>query len=145
MKPTVVSAYRVQVMGRREVAYFTNATPEDCARRIARILTLEPPALVLTDGQTAPEALVSFCERAQIPLFATAEPSAFVIDLLRAYLSKHFAERTTMHGVFASTTPPSKAAAPTCCATCWRCAASACWTSAPSLARRRYAARCGCN
>ena len=95
-----IHPYRVQVMGRREVAYFTNATPEDCARRIARIITLEPPALVLTDGQTAPEALVSFCERAQIPLFSTPEPSAFVIDLLRAYLSKHFAERTTMHGVF---------------------------------------------
>jgi HPr kinase/phosphorylase len=28
------------------------------------------------------------------------EPSAFVIDVLRAYLSKHFAERTSMHGVF---------------------------------------------
>ena len=95
-----IHPYRVQVMGRREVAYFTNATPEDCARRIARIITLEPPALVLTDGQTAPEALVSFCERAQIPLFSTPEPSAFVIDLLRAYLSKHFAERTSMHGVF---------------------------------------------
>jgi HPr kinase/phosphorylase len=40
------------------------------------------------------------CERAQIPLFATHESAAFVIDLLRAYLSKHFADRTTMHGVF---------------------------------------------
>ncbi len=40
------------------------------------------------------------CERAQIPLFATTEASAFVIDVLRAYLSKHFADRTTMHGVF---------------------------------------------
>src|SRR5436853_3525272 len=40
------------------------------------------------------------CERAQIPMFATHEPSAFVVDVLRAYLSKHFAERTSMHGVF---------------------------------------------
>ncbi|NBQ87469.1 MAG: HPr kinase/phosphorylase [Betaproteobacteria bacterium] len=95
-----IHPYRVQIMGEREIAYFTNSTPEDCARRIARIVTLEPPVLVMTDGQTAPEALVSMCERAQIPLFATREPSAFVIDVLRAYLSKHFAERTTMHGVF---------------------------------------------
>src|SRR3546814_3278103 len=40
------------------------------------------------------------CERAQIPMFSTQESSAFVIDVLRAYLSKHFADRTTMHGVF---------------------------------------------
>jgi HPr kinase/phosphorylase len=33
-------------------------------------------------------------------LFATHESAAFVIDVLRAYLSKHFAERQSMHGVF---------------------------------------------
>jgi HPr kinase/phosphorylase len=56
--------------------------------------------LILADGRAAPDALVSMCERAQIPLFATQESSAFVIDVLRAYLSKHFADRVTMHGVF---------------------------------------------
>jgi HPr kinase/phosphorylase len=95
-----IHPYRVQILGEREVAYLTNATAEDCARRIARIVTLEPPVLVLTDGQRRPDALLSMCERAQIPMFATHEPSAFVIDVLRAYLSKHFAERTSMHGVF---------------------------------------------
>ena len=95
-----IHPYRVQILGEREIAYLTNATQDDCARRISRIVTLEPPVLVLTDGQVAPDALLSMCERAQIPMFATHEPSAFVIDVLRAYLSKHFAERTSMHGVF---------------------------------------------
>ena len=95
-----IHPYRVQILGPREIAYLTNASPEDCARRVARIVTLEPPVLVLCDGQVAPDALVSMCERAHIPLFATPESAAFVIDVLRAYLSKHFADRTTMHGVF---------------------------------------------
>ena len=95
-----IHPYRVQILGEREITYLTNATPEDCARRIARIVTLEPPVLVLADGQTAPDALLSMCERAQLPMFSTKESSAFVIDVLRAYLSKHFADRTTMHGVF---------------------------------------------
>ncbi|WP_322992790.1 HPr(Ser) kinase/phosphatase [Limnohabitans sp.] len=95
-----IHPYRVQILGPREVAYLSNATAEDCARRIARIVTLEPPVLVLADGQTAPDALLSMCERAQIPMFATEQSSAFVIDVLRAYLSKHFADRSTMHGVF---------------------------------------------
>ena len=94
-----IHPYRVQILGEREVAYVTNATPEDCARRISRIVTLEPPALVLADGQEPPEALLALCERAQIPMFATNASSAFVIDVLRAYLSKHFAERVSMHGV----------------------------------------------
>ncbi|MFT4241367.1 MAG: HPr(Ser) kinase/phosphatase [Acidovorax sp.] len=96
-----IHPYRVQILGEREVAYLSGVgTNEDCRRRIARIVTLEPPVLVLADGQSAPEALVSMCERAQIPMFSTHESSAFVIDVLRAYLSKHFADRTTMHGVF---------------------------------------------
>ena len=95
-----IHPYRVQILGEREVAYLTNASPEDCARRVARIVTLEPPVLVLCDGQTPPDALLQMCERAQIPMFATHESAAFVIDVLRAYLSKHFANRTTMHGVF---------------------------------------------
>jgi HPr kinase/phosphorylase len=95
-----IHPYRVQVLVAREVAYLTNATPEDCQRRIARIVTLEPPVLVLADNQHPPDALVAMCERAQIPLFATPESAAFVIDVLRAYLSRHFAERATMHGVF---------------------------------------------
>jgi HPr kinase/phosphorylase len=95
-----IHPYRIQILGEREVAYLTNATAADCARRISRIVTLEPPVLVLADGQYAPNALLDLCERAHIPMFATPSKAAFVIDVLRAYLSKHFADRTTMHGVF---------------------------------------------
>ncbi|MEN9842397.1 MAG: HPr kinase/phosphorylase [Pseudomonadota bacterium] len=95
-----IHPYRVQVLGRREVTYLTSGSADDCSRRVARILTLEPPVVVLADGQEAPPALVSLCERAQIPMFETYESAGFVIELLRTYLAKHFAERTSMHGVF---------------------------------------------
>ena len=95
-----IHPYRVQILGEREIAYITNATPEDCARRISRIVTLEPPVVVLADGQVAPPAMLAMCENAQIPMFATKDSSAFVIEVLRAYLSKHFADRVSMHGVF---------------------------------------------
>ena len=95
-----IHPYRVQVLGEREIAYLCKSTSLDCQRRVTRIVTLQPPVLVLADGQTAPPELLSMCEEAQIPMFSTDENSAFVIDVLRAYLSKHFADRTTMHGVF---------------------------------------------
>ncbi|MCU0763457.1 MAG: HPr(Ser) kinase/phosphatase [Hydrogenophaga sp.] len=95
-----IHPYRVQVFGEREVAYLTSPSEEDNRRRVARIVTLEPPVLVVADGQVAPDALVAMCERAQIPMFATQESAAFVIDVLRAYLSRHFADRASMHGVF---------------------------------------------
>ncbi len=95
-----IHPYRVQILGEREIAYLSSAGAEDCARRVSRIIKLEPPVLVIADGQTAPDTLLALCERAQLPMFSTPESAAFVIDVLRAYLSKHFADRTSMHGVF---------------------------------------------
>ncbi len=91
---------RVQIVGRREVAYLNNDTPEVAERRISRIVTLDPPVLIVADGQQPPDRLVALCDRADIPMFVTAESAGHVIDLVRDYLSQHFAERTTRHGVF---------------------------------------------
>jgi HPr kinase/phosphorylase len=95
-----IHPYRVQIVGLREVAYLTECPAEVAERRISRIVTLEPPALIVADGQSAPERLVSMCDRSDIPLFVTAEPAGHVIDVVRGYLGNHFAERTTRHGVF---------------------------------------------
>ena len=91
---------RLQVLGACEVDWLT---PEDAAeseRRMARITTLTAPALVLTDGVAAPPALSRLCDSANIPLFATREAGSLVIDELAAYLSRLFADRTSVHGVF---------------------------------------------
>ncbi|MFT3664027.1 HPr(Ser) kinase/phosphatase [Piscinibacter sp.] len=95
-----IHPYRVQIVGRREVAYLNDATPEVVERRISRIVTLEPPVLIVADGQVPPDKLVAMCDRAEIPLFATVESAGHVIDVVRGYLGQHFAERTTRHGVF---------------------------------------------
>jgi HPr kinase/phosphorylase len=91
---------RVQIVGRREVAYFNDASGEVTERRISRIVTLDPPVLICADAQVPPDRLVALCDRAEIPLFVTGESAGHVIDVVRGYLAQHFAERTTRHGVF---------------------------------------------
>jgi len=95
-----IHPYRVQIVGRREVAYLSASAPEDQERRIARIVTLEPPVIIAADGVTPPERLVAMCDRAEIPLFVTADSAGHVIDIVRAYLGQLFADRVTRHGVF---------------------------------------------
>jgi len=95
-----IHPYRVQIVGRREVAYLSQASGEVLDRRIARIVTLEPPVIIVADDQPAPDRLVAMCDRAEIPLFTTAESAGHVIDLVRAYLAHVCANRTTRHGVF---------------------------------------------
>jgi HPr kinase/phosphorylase len=95
-----IHPYRVQIVGAREVAYLSNNSDEVLARRIARIVTLEPPMIIVADNQSPPNRLVAMCDRAEIPLFVTAESAGHVIDVVRAYLGQLFAERITRHGVF---------------------------------------------
>ena len=95
-----IHPYRVQIVGRREVEYLSQSSPEDQERRISRIVTLEPPVLIAADGVTPPNRLVAMCDRAEIPLFVTRESAGLVIDIVRAYLAELFAERVTRHGVF---------------------------------------------
>ncbi|MCV2353588.1 HPr(Ser) kinase/phosphatase [Paucibacter sp. B2R-40] len=95
-----IHPYRVQIVGRREVAYLSEATGEVLDRRISRIVTLEPPVIIVADDQSPPDRLVAMCDRAEIPMFVTAEPAGHVIDVVRAYLAHLFANRTTRHGVF---------------------------------------------
>jgi HPr kinase/phosphorylase len=95
-----IHPYRVQIVGRREVAYLSDKGEDVIARRVARIVTLEPPMIIVADGQAPPNRLVAMCDRAEIPLFQTAESAGHVIDVVRTYLAQLFAERTTRHGVF---------------------------------------------
>ncbi len=95
-----IHPYRVQIVGRREVAYLAQSVPEDQERRISRIVTLEPPVIIVADGVAPPDRLVAMCDRAEIPLFVTNESAGQVIDIVRAYLGQLFAERITRHGVF---------------------------------------------
>ncbi len=95
-----IHPYRVQIVGAREVAYLSASTAEDQERRIQRIVTLEPPMVIVADNQPVPERLVALCDRAEIPLFVTRESAGQVIDVVRGYLAQLFAERTTRHGVF---------------------------------------------
>ncbi|NCT83124.1 MAG: HPr kinase/phosphorylase [Comamonadaceae bacterium] len=95
-----IHPYRVQIVGRREVAYLSQESAEVQDRRISRIVTLEPPVLIVADDTVPPPRLVAMCDRAEIPLFRTNESAGHVIDLVRGYLSQLFANRTTRHGVF---------------------------------------------
>jgi HPr kinase/phosphorylase len=95
-----IHPYRVQIVGRREVAYLSQESTETQDRRISRIVTLEPPVIIVADDTVPPPRLVAMCDRAEIPLFRTNESAGHVIDLVRGYLSQLFANRTTRHGVF---------------------------------------------
>ena len=96
-----IHPYRVQILGAREIAYLTNAARPKTARaaspassRWSRRCWCWPTA------RPRPTRCCRSASGRRSRCSPPSESSAFVIDVLRAYLSKHFAERTSMHGVF---------------------------------------------
>jgi HPr kinase/phosphorylase len=95
-----IHPFRVQVLGPAEFSYL-NAQPEDARRRsIDRLFTTELVAVVVANGETPPEYLRERSDHFAIALFATAQSSPHVVDVLRLYLARHLAESTSLHGVF---------------------------------------------
>ncbi len=91
---------RIQVLGRRELAYIDGYSGDGAGQVIANLFAAEPAAIIITDSIAAPAALLGTAEARGVPVLATAASADAVIDTLRRYLAKILADSTSMHGVF---------------------------------------------
>ncbi len=91
---------RIQVFGKEELLYYTRFEPKRRIHHLEDLVAGGVPAILMADNLDAPDDLRDFCNAQQIPLLSTSVEAAKLIDLLRIYLGKRLAPRTTVHGVF---------------------------------------------
>lgn len=91
---------RIQVLGRRELAYIDGYSGDATDQVIANLFAAEPAAIILAENLDGPAALLRAAEAKSVPVLATASAADAVIDTLRRYLAKILADSTSMHGVF---------------------------------------------
>jgi len=96
----VVHPERIQVFGKPEVKWIESRPGDRVRQNLEEMVAATCPAVVVADGCTPPDCVRQLCERTQIPLLASPQSAAAVIDVLRLYLSRKFAETITLHGVF---------------------------------------------
>ena len=91
---------RIQVFGHEELAYYKRFDPKRRIHHIEELASGGVPAIILAHGLETPGDLVDVCDRISVPLLKTGVSAAETIDRLRIYLSKRFAPKITVHGVF---------------------------------------------
>lgn len=91
---------RIQVFGAEELSYYTRFEVKRRIHHLEDLVTGGVPAILIAEGMTAPDDLRDFCNQQKIPLLSTPIDAAQLIDLLRIYLGKRLAPKTTAHGVF---------------------------------------------
>src|SRR5690606_34634271 len=91
---------RIQVFGAEEMSYYLRLDPRRRQHHLDELVAGGVPAIFLAADTRAPDDLRDYCQKTGIPLLATPTDAALLIDLLRIYLGKRMAPKTTVHGVF---------------------------------------------
>ncbi len=88
----------IQIIGNRDIGYLSTLSKDELRRRIAKLLSFEPPAIIITCGYEAPEALTTGCEELNIPLIKTDADSSQALEVIQFYLEEKLADSVYIHG-----------------------------------------------
>ena len=91
---------RVQVLGCAEMDYLRGLNDEDLDLSIKNLFSTDLAAIIVSNGEEVPDALIKAADRARTPLLASPIRSPELMDSLGHYLTQAFAESTSAHGVF---------------------------------------------
>jgi len=89
----------IQIFSQTESAYFASMGEAEREQALARLLHSGLACVIVSDGESAPDALRRFTQRMQVPLIASPLPSLQIIWVVRTYLGRALAEFVTRHGV----------------------------------------------
>jgi HPr kinase/phosphorylase len=90
---------RVQVLGCAEMDYLRGLSESGLQDAIDHLFSTELAAIVISNGESVPAALLDSAERTETPLFSSALPSPILMSHLGHYLTQRLAETTSLHGV----------------------------------------------
>jgi len=91
---------RIQVFGKEELSYYSRFDAKRRLHHLEDLVAGGVPAILIAENLAPPDDLFTFCNLQRVPLLTTPIDAAQLIDLLRIYLGKRLAPKTTVHGVF---------------------------------------------
>ncbi|HEY9070683.1 MAG TPA: HPr(Ser) kinase/phosphatase [Candidatus Ozemobacteraceae bacterium] len=91
---------RIIVLGRTELAYLGEQSPETRKVRLRQLLFFNIPCIIATDDLLVLDELIELCNQKQVPILRTPERTGEFVYQLSRYLHNRFAPRKSVHGVF---------------------------------------------
>lgn len=89
---------RIQIIGNTEMSYLQSLQSHDIRTRLDNTLQFQMPCVIITNGHRALPEMIEIAAHHGIPLLATALPTTRLVGMLSAYLERHFAPVTNVHG-----------------------------------------------
>jgi HPr kinase/phosphorylase len=90
---------RIQILGGAEIGYLNSVSREKLKKAIEKLNKSNLPCMVITRGLEAPDFLIDFARKKEIPVLVTSLTSSSFIEKLIKHLEERLAPMTTLHGV----------------------------------------------
>ena len=91
---------RIQIMGVSEIEYLNSFKPDERLRKVKRLISKKPVAIILTRGLEYHEDTIELAKKHGVALLKTTDGTSSCMSTLISYLSVELAPRITRHGVF---------------------------------------------
>lgn len=91
---------RIQVFGKEELSFYARLDARRRRHHLDDLIMGGVPAILIAENLSPPADLLEFCIAQHVPLLTSTIDAAQLIDMLRIYLGKRLAPKTTVHGVF---------------------------------------------
>ncbi len=89
---------RMLVFGKVECQYISDLSPEVRVERLKKILSVLPPAIIITRNLKPPKEMIALCEEYKIPFFSSELTTMALLRKVTILLGKAFAPQLTVHG-----------------------------------------------
>lgn len=96
----IMHPQRVQVFGVVEIDFFLKLDNQQTEHYLTTLKEGQVPAIIIAEDIPPPRSIIEFCEINKVPLLTSPVDASRIIDVLRVYLTRRFAPKTTVHGVF---------------------------------------------
>lgn len=90
---------RLQLLGRTELDFFEQLTPDQQQERIAKLCRDETPCIVITRGLPVPEPLIAIATERNLPVLRSLVTTTTLASRITGFLENKLAPSTTIHGV----------------------------------------------
>lgn len=89
---------RIQVLGNTENQYLDHLDEADRRNAFEHLVQFPVPCVIVTDGNTLDDGLVSMATDEGIPVYRSSIPTVRFMSLLRGFLTDQFAPQRAVHG-----------------------------------------------
>lgn len=90
---------RIQILGKVEVRYLEERTPEECRAAVDRFMAVRPAAVIVTSTLDIPLNMTECAQKYDVPLLRTADRTSEFMAAMISQLNVLLAPRITRHGV----------------------------------------------